>query len=116
MKMQHDQFMEQSRQEFERWKIQFEQETKIVVAELAAKTTLKTASISANAGPEGLTEVSDTGETEPTSALASLVEAINTNMQQLVAMQQQSHQQLLETITKPKQVVRGPDGRMIGVQ
>lgn len=109
--------LEQQKMAFEQWKTQLENETKVVVAELQAKTQLHTASISANAskGAETLTEVNPDGNEQPTSALTALVDSVNANMAQLISNQQQSHAELVAAMTRPKQIIRGPDGRAQGV-
>lgn len=109
--------LEAQRLEFEKWKAELESNTKVVVAELQAKTSLKQACISAKAQErEGLTELDDEGNEQPTSALSGLVEAINQNMMQLLTAQDEKNAQLIEAISRPKTVVRGPDGKVLGVQ
>ena len=121
--------LETQKLEFDKWKAQLDNETKVVVAEIAAKTDLhlKSLDINANKEQETLTEVTPGGIEQPTSALSGLVEAINNNMASMVAVQAQhntdlmmqqqaSHQNLVQQLTKPKQVVRGADGKIIGVQ
>jgi len=109
---------EARKQDFERWKTEFTENTKVLIAELNAKTTLKNSAMTINAGKEseGLTEMGDDGNEQPTSALAGLVEAINNNLAGLMQVQTESHGQLMEALTRPKQIVRGPDGRAVGVQ
>jgi hypothetical protein len=81
--------------------------------------------LSLNAGKEeeGLVELTDTGDTQPNSALSSLVEAVNMNMTQMMAMANQQnqavlnqHAQMAQQLTRPKQVVRDANGKIIGVQ
>ena len=99
------------------------------MAELSAKTDLhlKSLDINASKDQETLTEVSPGGIEQPTSALTGLVEAINNNMatmtaaqaqhnQDILMQQQMAHEALVQQLTKPKQVVRGADGKIIGVQ
>jgi len=118
MKAEQSAQMEAQKIEFERWKAELEASTKVTVAEIQAKTSLKQASISANASKEseGLTEVGESGDEQPTSALAGLVDAINQNMANLMGLQQQSHAQIIEQVSKPRNRVlqRGPDGRAVG--
>ena len=121
--------LETQKLEFDKWKAQLDNETKVVVAEIAAKTDLHLKSLDINASKEQetLTEVTPGGIEQPTSALSGLVEAINNNMASMVAVQAQhnqdlmmqqqaAHQNLVQQLTKPKQVVRGADGKIIGVQ
>ena len=121
--------LEGQKLEFEKWKAELDNQTKVVVAEINAKTDLHLKSLDINAAKEQetLTEVSPEGVEQPTSALSSLVESINQNMGMMIATQQQhnqdlamrqemAHQNLVQQLTKPKQVVRGADGKIIGVQ
>lgn len=121
--------LESQKLEFEKYKADLDNQTKVVVAEINAKTDLQLKSLDINAGKEqeGLTEISMDGFEQPTSALSGLVEAINNNMATMVAVQaqhntdlltqqQMAHQNLVQQLTKPKQVVRGADGKIIGVQ
>ena len=120
--------MEAQRLEFEKWKTQLDNDTKVLIAELGSKTDLhKTAlNINASKDQETLTEVSNEGIEQPTSALQGLVDSINNNMQMLVSVnqqhnmdlamqQQQAHQALIEQMTKPKQVIRDANGKIAGV-
>lgn len=114
--------------EFEKYKTELENNTKVLIAEMQANKDIKTTAMNINAkDSETLTELNDNGEEQPTSALAELVEAINNNMANLVAMQtqhnqdlmmqqQMAHDNLVQQMTRPKQVLRGPDGKIIGVQ
>lgn len=121
--------LETQKLEFERYKADLDNQTKVVVAEINAKTDLHLKSLDINASreQETLTEVTPGGIEQPTSALSGLVEAINNNMASMVAVQAQhnqdlmmqqqaAHQNLVQQLTKPKQVVRGADGKIIGVQ
>jgi len=120
--------LEQQRLEFEKWKAELDNNTKVVIAEIGAKKDVKTTAMSLNAKDmETLTEFDDIGREQPTSALATLIESINNNMEMMVAIQQQhnqdlsaqqqiAHDNLVSQLTKPKQVVRGADGKIVGVQ
>jgi hypothetical protein len=121
--------LETQKLEFEKYKVDQDNQTKIVVAELGAKKDLHLKSLDINASreQEGLTEITPGGIEKPTSALEGLVESINNNMQMVISTQLQhnqdlamrqemAHQNLVQQLTKPKQVVRGADGKIIGVQ
>jgi len=121
--------LEGQKLEFEKWKAELDNETKVVVAEINAKTDLHLKSLDINAAREHetLTDITPGGIEQPTSALSGLVEAINNNMATMVAVQaqhntdlltqqQMAHQNLVQQLTKPKQVVRGADGKIVGVQ
>ena len=125
MKMQ----LEQQKLEFEKWKVQMDNDTKVIIAEMAAKKDIKTTAMNINGAKEaeGLTELDDMGVEQPTSALAGLVEAINQNMavmtqaqaqhnQDILMQQQMAHQNLVQQLTKPKQVIRDANGKILGVQ
>lgn len=60
-------------------------------------------------------------------ALQGLVDSINQRMRNMLQMQHNSHQmllqrqaeahqQLLEKLSQPKQVIRGADGKIVGVK
>ena len=125
MKMQ----LESQKLEFEKWKTQLDSDTKVLIAEIGAKNDLHLKSIDVNAAKEQetLTQMSPDGIEEPTSALSELINSINQNMammvqtqqqhnQDLVLQQQAAHDNLVGQLTKPKQVIRGQDGKIIGVQ
>ncbi len=128
MEMQAEAQREAQRLEFDRYKVELENNTKVLIAEMSAKTDLHLKSLDINAAreQETLTEVTPGGIEQPTSALAGLVDAINNNMavmtqaqaqhnQDILMQQQMAHESLVQQLTKPKQVVRGADGKIIGV-
>jgi len=129
MEMQADAQREAQRLEFDKYKLELENNTKVLIAEMSAKTDLHLKSIDVNAAKEKetLTEMSSDGYEQPTSALSELIASINNNMammvqtqqqhnQDLVLQQQAAHDNLVGQLTKPKQVVRSADGKIIGVQ
>lgn len=86
--------------EFERWKVEFTESTKILVAQISAKTTMDTAALSAQQAAS--TEVSEElGGNDLADMHSKTLEALTGVMQQLA---------------KPKTVIRGDDGKVIGVQ
>jgi hypothetical protein len=129
MEMQAEAQREAQRLEFDKYKVELENNTKVLIAEMGAKTDLHLKSIDVNAAKEQetLTEMTPEGFEQPTSALSELIASINNNMammvqtqqqhnQDLVLQQQAAHDNLVGQLTKPKQVVRGADGKIIGVQ
>jgi hypothetical protein len=127
--MQADAQREAQRLEFDKYKLELENNTKVLIAEMGAKTDLHLKSIDVNAAKEQetLTEMTPEGFEQPTSALSELIASINNNMammvqtqqqhnQDLVLQQQAAHDNLVGQLTKPKSVVRGADGKIIGVQ
>lgn len=126
--MQAEAQREAQRLEFDKWKTEMDNQTKVLIAEISAKTDLHLKSLDINAGKEqeGLTEITTGGIEQPTSALSSLVDSINQNMGMMVATQQQhnqdlmmqqqtAHQNLVQQLTKPKQVIRDQNGKISGV-
>jgi hypothetical protein len=102
---------------FDTWKANLENDTKIMIAELQANKDIRTTAMNINGNsPESFTQFDDSGLSQPNSALAGLVEAINENMARLVDNQAQSHQQMMETLSRPKTIVRDANGRALGVQ
>jgi len=128
MEMQAEAQREAQRLEYDRWKTEMDNQTKVLIAEMSSKTDLHLKSLDINAAKdqETLTEVSPGGIEKPTSALNGLVDSINQNMGMMVATQQQhnqdlmmqqqmAHQNLVQQLTKPKQVIRDQNGKISGV-
>ena len=121
MKFQHEAQIEAQKLQFEQWKTQMDNDTKMAIAQLGMKQHVMT--INAQKTQEGLTELTLDGIEQPTSALSALVDAVNQNMAQMLALQNQSNQAVLdrqhamiEQMNRPKQVVRDQNGKIIGVQ
>ena len=124
-----DQALAKQRLDFDTWKTQLENETKIVIAELDAKTKLKTQYMSSNP-QDPLTHLDDNGNPSLPEDITNLLHDVNSSMatlvqtnmmaQQanadLVAKQQAAHDMLVNHMTKPKQVIRDNNGKIIGVQ
>lgn len=125
-KMQAEQQLEAQKIQFEQWKTQMDNDTKIAIAELQANNSMKqhVLTLNSNKPEEGLVEIGMNGNYQPNSALSALVDAVNTNMAQMLQIQNQNNQAVLdrqhamiEQIGRPKQVVRDPNtGKIIGVQ
>ena len=128
MEMQAEAQREAQRLEYDKWKTEMDNNTKVLIAEMSSKTDLHLKSLDINAAKdqETLTEVTPGGIEQPTSALSGLVDSINQNMGMMVATQQQhnqdlmmqqqmSHQNLVQQLTKPKQVIRDQNGKISGV-
>lgn len=102
----HDAVLESARLDFERWKIEFTESTKIVVAQISAKQSMDAALLSASqaadatvAEAEGANQAKD--DMKPLIDMhGKTLEAINGVMQQLA---------------KPKTIVRGTDGKATGI-
>jgi hypothetical protein len=108
--------MKQRQLAFDEWKAKLENDTKIMIAELQANKDIKTTSMNIKgANADTFTEFDEYGSEQPNNALAGLVEAINANMARLVEQQTLNHQQTIETLNRPKQIIRSADGKAQGV-
>ena len=113
--------------EFEKWKTQLDNETKIVIAELEAKTKLKQQYMTANPMSDPLIDVGVDGNLHLSDEISGVLHAVNTNVaeliqanhmhnQELAAKQQAAHEALVEHMTRPKTVIRDANGKIIGVK
>ena len=129
MEMQAEAQREAQRIEFDKWKTEMDNQTKVLIAEMSAKTDLHLKSLDINSGKqqETLTEIDQAGYEVAHPALADLVNSINQNLQiltssqiqnneALLMQQEMAHQNLIQNVSKPKQVVRDSNGKIVGVQ
>jgi hypothetical protein len=79
--------------------------------------------INAARDQEGILELNDNGDEQPNSALAGLIDAVNQNYAQMIQMSTMQNEVMLQkqaemvaNLSRPKQIVRGADGKIIGVQ
>ena len=128
MKAQNDQQLEQMKQQFEaqlaQQKIAAEQQMAKYKADLDAATRIMVARIAANPGldipaleqQQGVTErvMQDMGG-EVRQAMQNLV-ALYGQMASSNAENMEGVRSALTTLTAPKRIVRGPDGRAVGVE
>jgi hypothetical protein len=109
------------KEQFERWKVETEQQTKIVLAEMTGKQQMRTAAMSANAGDlDNPMELDESGQPRPRASLSALVETVNQSLEQVFATQNelaQRHEMLAAEMREPKpvQVDYGPDGKIASV-
>lgn len=124
-KLQSEQQLAAQKLQFEQWKAQLDADTRVVIAEMSSKTSLKQSAMTINASKEqeGIIEMGDEGYEQPTSALSGLIEAVNNNYAQMIQMStmqnemvMQKHAEMMAQLSQPKQIVRGADGKIIGVQ
>ena len=99
-----------SREEFDRWKVELDAATKVIVAK-----------ISANPGSDVPTNEAETAaaNTITNSLVSKVQQALDhmNNMQESMAqMHADAMQKLQDGINAPKRVIRGPDGRAVGVE
>jgi hypothetical protein len=122
-----DQALEKQRLEFDAWKSKLDNETKILIAELQAKTTLKQQHMQANPQLDPLLDIDLDGNAHLTDEITSVLSAVNQNVAELInanhmhnqdlAMKQEmAHQALVEQMTRPKTVVRDANGKIVGVK
>jgi hypothetical protein len=126
VKLQAEQQLAAQKLQFEQWKAQLDADTKIMIAEMSSKTSLKQSSMTINAAKEqeNLTELNDIGEEQPSTTLMELIDKVNGNFANMLAVQEQNfnslqaqkHEELITQLTRPKQIVRGADGRIVGVK
>lgn len=136
-KRQHEAAMRQAeaqqKAELDRYKIDRDNETKIQVAEIAAQATIDAGQIkAAQAAEENDTaELTDTGgaaakATGKTKKRASAIDRLGQmhdqnqgTMQKLMEKHDQTIQvvgDLAKAVTKPRMAIRGPDGKIAGLQ
>jgi hypothetical protein len=108
--------LKQQQLQLDEWKTKLQEETKRMIAELNARSDIRKTSMTINsANMEDFTELDDDGGVQPNNALAGLIESINQNMALLVAQQSENQRQVIESINRPKQVVRDKSGKVQGV-
>jgi hypothetical protein len=99
------QFADQQSQrqiEFDRWKVQLENETKIIVAQIGAESSIRQAAVSAAAKPDSPEEPSESvGAEDVGSALATAIDGFREAIGKLGA---------------PRTIIRDADGNISGVQ
>lgn len=100
---------------FDKWKYELEANTKVVVAEMSKDTTLQTTAMGLSAKDETNDYGSD-GKSKPKSGLQELVTVMNSNMEKLMQTQSDAHKDLVTAVTRPKKLLRGADGKAIGVE
>jgi len=136
MRFQHDATIEAQQQQMhsqklqlEQWKAQLDNDTKIAIAQIQAQNSMKQHVLSLNSGRDvgALTELTDTGDMQISSLLSgslnSVIDSVNTNMTQMMTLANQQNQSLLERVaemhnqvTRPKQVIRDANGKIVGVK
>ena len=100
----------------------------IRLRENLAVTNIKLAAANENAASNegGLTQLDEEGNQKPASALSELAQSVTEGISQLLEMQRTTHGDLLSIhaqgsealvneLRRPKQVVRGADGKLAGV-
>jgi hypothetical protein len=129
VKLQASNQLEQAKLEFDKWKTQLDNDTKIAIAQLQTQNSMKqhVLTLNANKDPDAMTELDETGTPQVSqllsSSLGNVIDSVNMNMTQMMTMANQQNQALLDRmsemhnqVTRPKQVVRDANGKIIGVK
>ncbi len=97
--------MQQGREDaFNRWKAELEAATKIMVAEIGAKASLDQAQVKATQAAQQDLQAAAKGDEQQ----ASLADLHGKTLDALRSM--------MEQMSKPREIVRGPDGRAMGLR
>lgn len=102
MQMVHDRDMAEAQRNFDQWKAELENQTKIVIAEISAKTTMATTTAN--------NEATNAAPQEQSNALTELVQTVNKNLEGLIGAHTESTQQMTKALTAPRRLVKNPDG------
>ena len=89
-----DQALAKQQLEFETWKAQLENETKILVAELQAKTQLKQQYMQANPSADPLVDMDVNGNLHLTDEIQGVLHTVNQNVAQLIEANHAHNQEL----------------------
>lgn len=113
-KLQFERWKAEMEDAFNRWKVQAEIEGKVVVAEISAKSAMDTtlANAEATANQEFTNDLNPSEKPKIKKPLDTLMEAGQKTADQHSKMFEDLH----KTLNKPKRVVRGPDGKVIGIE
>jgi len=99
----------QNKQAFERWKAELDADTKVMVARISANPGVDVPLLSDNK-----TAMEDIGET-----LKQVMEVVSATYNDMLNRQSEIIDRLdgaVEQLTAPKRLIRGPDGRAVGVE
>jgi hypothetical protein len=119
--------LEMQKLQLEKWKTEVQEETKRLIANMNNSTTIKKAEMDIIGRSDGV-EMVDDDLTQPISpavselvngmvgAVSQIAQAQLIANQQLVESQRESSEALINQLNKPKQVIRGADGRVTGVK
>lgn len=96
-------------------------ETRIIVAQISAKASIKTQAMGAGLDPTQHQDMSlahvDIGDGNAGPSIADLVGTVVKQLQQTLTGMQASHTMMAQAITKPRQVMRDPQtGDIVGLQ
>lgn len=103
MKVEFAAEMDAARRDFERWKAQLDAETKIAVAQISAETSLRTSVMGA--------QTVESPEASNDTGIADLLAGVTDGLAQLL----QFHDEMKRERSTPKEVKRGPDGKIAAI-
>ena len=114
-KSDRDMELESQRLAFDKYKTDLDNQTKMAIAELQAQVSKETTAMGISAKDEA-NEYSADGTTKPKAGIEKIVSTLMESMEKLAQAQQESTEKLAEVLSRPKKLVRGADGRAVGVQ
>lgn len=107
-------------EQFDRWKTEIEAATKVMVARIGANPGLDIPSLDAQqAASDRITaELSDDGKQalDRMSYMQDNMTSMQDNMANMHGQTTERFNQMLHILSSPKRIVRGPDGKAIGVE
>lgn len=96
--------------QMDQWKAKLESETKLAVAQLQAKTQLRTTAMSKGNDPA----MAESGEDNQLS-IADLMSTVINQLKETLDGVTQAHVQLANAVSKPKQIIRDENGTIVGI-
>jgi len=107
-------------EQFDRWKTELEAATKVMVARIGANPGLDIPSLDAQqAASERITaELADDGKQalDRMSYMQDNMTSMQDNMANMHGQTTEQFNQMLHILSSPKRIVRGPDGKAVGVE
>lgn len=109
MRMQHEAAIKQMDLDFQRWKTEFDNSTKLGVAQLSADTSIKTTAMGVSAQSE-TDDMTEDGTTVAKGGLQQLVQVLDSRLEGFLA----TNQALAEAVTRPrKRTMQKADGTIL---
>jgi len=124
-KMQAEQQLETQKLQFEQWRVQLENDTKVMIAEMQAQNNMKQHVLTLNKDVrnDSLSYLNENGDVLPNPVIANVIDTMKKGMEKLVEQQNINNQELIakqsniiDHVTKPKTVLRDKNGKIIGVK
>ena len=124
-KIQSEQQLEAQKLQFEQWRVQLENDTKVMIAEMQAQNNMKQHVLTLNKDVrnDSLSYLNENGDVLPNPVIANVIDTMKKGMEKLVEQQSINNQELIakqaniiDHVTKPKTVLRDKNGKIIGVK